>query len=60
MKYEVIFAEQQIPFVIDKFPKATIIEQNERWARLELEINSSHDLFLLFFAGANYQFNQIK
>jgi hypothetical protein len=56
--YRLPFMEEQVKYVIEQYPKAIIVDKNESFTWLEIEIRYAHEFSGLFYAGAKYGLHQ--
>lgn len=52
--YRLPFIEEHLKYVQEQYPKAIIVDKNESFTWLEIEIRYAHEFAALFFAGAKY------
>jgi hypothetical protein len=52
--YRLPFMEEHLKYVQEQYPKAIIVDKNESFTWLEIEIRYAHEFAALFYAGARY------
>lgn len=52
--YRLPFQEEQLKYVLEQYPKAIIVDKNESFTWIEIEIRYAHEFSALFYAGAKY------
>jgi hypothetical protein len=56
--YRLPFVEEHLKYVLEQYPKAIIVDKNETFTWLEIEIRYAHEFQCLFYAGARYGLHQ--
>lgn len=58
MKFTIPFQEEQLKYILEQYPKATIMDKNESFTFVEFNLLYDHEFSGLFYAGAKYGLHQ--